>query len=521
MLETGGQRVGVITLIKDISEVASLESELRTAEKLTSLGTLSAGIAHEIKNPLSAIDLNLRLLEMELPREENQGSETDDYFRILREEIGRLNAIVDNVLRFSRPSQTPSGPVDIVDVVQRTLELLGSTCRERGISIDLALNGSSFAVLGDTSSLQQAFLNILLNAIQSMNQPGRIQIFLSVRGEGPGSWCEMAFQDSGCGINSKDIERIFDPFFTNKPGGTGLGLSIVHRIIVDHKGTIHIASTPGKGTRVVLRLADGETGSVVMTNRVPRILIVDDEKNIRTALASLLRKEGFDAQAEGNPEAVADLAAAGHFNIVITDLRMEPKSGIEVMEDIRRKSPESEVVIMTAYASVETAVEAIKKGAYDYVTKPVDPERLKRVIEQILERQSLKEENVALRRRLSLKDQYGRLIGASVQMRQIFRTIDGIAPTPATVLIAGESGTGKELVAKAIHERSPRAGGPFISINCGAIPESLLESELFGSDKGAFTGADRDRPGRIEMASGGPYFWMRLERCPPGLRSNF
>jgi DNA-binding NtrC family response regulator len=238
-------------------------------------------------------------------------------------------------------------------------------------------------------------------------------------------------------------------------------------------------------------------------NRVPRILVVDDEKNIRTALASLLRKEGFDAQAEGNPEAVADLVVAGHFNVVITDLRMEPKSGIEVLEDIRRRSPESDVVIMTAYASLETAVEAIKKGAYDYVTKPVDPERLKRVIEQILERQSLKEENVALRRRLSLKDQYGRLIGASIQMRQIFRTIDGIAPTPATVLIAGESGTGKELVAKAIHERSPRAGGPFISINCGAIPESLLESELFGSDKGAFTGADRDRPGRIETASGG------------------
>ena len=243
-----------------------------------------------------------------------------------------------------------------------------------------------------------------------------------------------------------------------------------------------------------------------MTNRAARILVVDDEKNIRTALAALLRKEGYDTQAEGNPEAVADLVAAGHFNVIVTDLKMEPRNGMEVLQDIRRRSPEAEVVIMTAYATVETAVEAIKKGAYDYVTKPIDPDRLKRVIEQILERQSLKEENVALRRRLSLKDQYGRLIGASLQMRQIFRTIDGIAPTSATVLISGESGTGKELVAKAIHERSPRAGGPFISINCGAIPETLLESELFGSDRGAFTGADRDKLGRIEMASGGTLF---------------
>ncbi len=243
-----------------------------------------------------------------------------------------------------------------------------------------------------------------------------------------------------------------------------------------------------------------------MTNRTARILVVDDEKNIRTALASLLRKQGYDVQAEGNPEVVGDLVAAGHFNIIVTDLKMQPRNGIEVLEEIRRRSPEAEVVIMTAYATVETAVEAIKKGAYDYVTKPVDPDRLTRLIEQILERQSLREENVALRRRLSLKDQYGRMIGASIQMRQIFRTIDGIAPTPATVLITGESGTGKELVAKAIHERSPRAKGPFISLNCGAIPETLLESELFGSDRGAFTGADRDRPGRIEVASGGTLF---------------
>jgi signal transduction histidine kinase len=254
LLESSGQRAGVLTLIKDISEVASLERELRTAEKLTSLGTLSAGIAHEIKNPLSAIDLNLRLLESELTRDEQASAETDDYFEILREEIGRLNSIVDNVLRFSRPSLPPSGPVDIVDVIQRTLDLLAPMCRERGISVVLAMNASSFTILGEASSLQQAFLNLLLNAIQAMSQPGTVNVSVSPMEESGAEWCEMVFQDSGCGIAPKDIERIFDPFFTNKPGGTGLGLSIVHRIIADHKGTIHISSILGKGTRVVLRL---------------------------------------------------------------------------------------------------------------------------------------------------------------------------------------------------------------------------------------------------------------------------
>ncbi len=253
LLDTSGKRSGIITLIKDISEVARLERELRTAEKLTSLGTLSAGIAHEIKNPLSAIDLNLRLLEAELPSADPETG-TGEYFRILREEIGRLNTIVDNVLRFSRPSSVASGAVDIADILRRTTDLLAHTCRERGISIDLALNAPSCTVVGDSSSLQQAFLNILLNAIQAMEQPGRVTLSADVLEDSAGRWCELVFLDSGCGINDKDIDRIFDPFFTNKPGGTGLGLSIVHRIIADHKGTIHVASAPGRGTRVVLRL---------------------------------------------------------------------------------------------------------------------------------------------------------------------------------------------------------------------------------------------------------------------------
>jgi signal transduction histidine kinase len=254
LLTTSGQRVGVITLIKDISEVVYLERELRMAEKLTSLGTLSAGIAHEIKNPLSAIDLNLRLLESEIPRQDKDG-DIGEYFRILREEIGRLNAIVDNVLRFSRPSLAPVGPVDVVDILRRTADLLTHTCRERGIVIDITAGMESCPIWGDASSLQQAFLNIFLNAIQSMTDAGRIKTSVAIipLDDESDRWCELVFEDSGCGIDGQDIERIFDPFFTRKPGGTGLGLSIVHRIVVDHRGTVQVASIPDKGTRFILR----------------------------------------------------------------------------------------------------------------------------------------------------------------------------------------------------------------------------------------------------------------------------
>ena len=254
LLETSGRRIGVITLIKDITEVVSLERELRTAERLTSLGTLSAGIAHEIKNPLSAIDLNLRLLESEVLENVHDG-DTKEYFRILREEIGRLNAIVDNVLRFSRPSSAPGGPVDVAGILQRTVDLLAHTCRERAISVDVRIEADSCVLWGDASGLQQAFLNILLNAIQSMHEAGSIRVSLDISGgDGPDRSCELTVQDSGCGIHARDIERIFDPFFTNKSGGTGLGLSIVHRIVSDHKGTVQVSSAPGKGTRFVVRL---------------------------------------------------------------------------------------------------------------------------------------------------------------------------------------------------------------------------------------------------------------------------
>jgi DNA-binding NtrC family response regulator len=233
---------------------------------------------------------------------------------------------------------------------------------------------------------------------------------------------------------------------------------------------------------------------------------VDDEINIRDALAALLEDDGHRVNAAASSEQAMEFLREDQFDVVISDLRMNGGSGLDLLRWIRESCTATEVIILTAYGTVEGAVEAMKLGAYDYVAKPVDRERLGILIEKALEKQRLSQENRNLRRRLSVKEEYSNIIGNCAQIRAIFKVISEVAPTNATVLISGESGTGKELVARAIHDRSGRREHPFISVNCGALPDTLMESELFGYEKGAFTGAVATKIGRIELASHGSLF---------------
>jgi DNA-binding NtrC family response regulator len=243
-----------------------------------------------------------------------------------------------------------------------------------------------------------------------------------------------------------------------------------------------------------------------MRKGAAKILVVDDEINIREALAALLEGDGHCVRSAASSEQALEFLREDQFDVVISDLRMNGRSGLDLLRWIRDSCPATEVIILTAYGTVEGAVNAMKLGAYDYVAKPVDRERLGLLIDKALEKQRLSRENRNLRRRLSVKEEYSNIIGNCAQIRAIFKVISEVAPTNATVLITGESGTGKELIARAIHDRSIRREHPFVSVNCGALPDTLMESELFGYEKGAFTGAAATRIGRIELASQGTLF---------------
>jgi two-component system response regulator PilR (NtrC family) len=249
-----------------------------------------------------------------------------------------------------------------------------------------------------------------------------------------------------------------------------------------------------------------------------RVLVVDDERSMRELLALMLRKEGYDVVVADGGEAAVAALQGGNFDLVITDLRMRRVDGLGVLRAAKEHSPDTVVLVITAFASTETAVEAMKLGAYDYITKPFKLEEIRLTIAKALERKRLREENLALRRELSQRQGLEHFVGRSRKMLEIFETIKKTADSTSTVMITGESGTGKELVALALHRQSPRRHGPFISVNCGAIPEGLMESELFGHVKGAFTGAVSSAPGLFAAAEGGTLFLDEITEIPHAIQ---
>jgi DNA-binding NtrC family response regulator len=252
----------------------------------------------------------------------------------------------------------------------------------------------------------------------------------------------------------------------------------------------------------------------------PRILVVEDEAAIRLALSGLLRREGYDVeQAESGEPAIARLRADA-FDLVLTDLALGAgPSGMDVLRAAREFQPETPVVMITAHGSEKIAVEAMKAGASDYVPKPFDNDEIRLVLRRALERTRLERENRILRERIDRDWRFENLIGSGPAMAQVFETVRKVAETDLTVLVRGESGTGKELVAQALHQRSSRRARPFVAVNCAAISRELVESELFGHEKGAFTGADARRVGKFESAHGGTIFLDEIGDMPPATQA--
>lgn len=250
-----------------------------------------------------------------------------------------------------------------------------------------------------------------------------------------------------------------------------------------------------------------------------RILIVDDELSIREFLTIFLRKEGHDVESAHNGLLALEQLQRDHFDIVLTDIRMPRMGGLDLLSEIKERAIDAQVVVMTAFSTTETAVEAMRRGAYDYIIKPFRLDEVRVIIEKCLEKGALVAENTRLRHELEATT--GRTIDLtyrSAAMQAVERLVDRVAPTPSSILLHGESGTGKEVVARMLHHRSPRAGRPFVALNCGAIPSQLMESELFGHVKGAFTGATKDKKGLFEASDGGTILLDEIGELSLGLQ---
>ncbi|MGA2865150.1 MAG: sigma-54 dependent transcriptional regulator [Verrucomicrobiota bacterium] len=246
-----------------------------------------------------------------------------------------------------------------------------------------------------------------------------------------------------------------------------------------------------------------------------KILVVDDEQGLCAGVQEALRREGYVVDATTEAPAARKLAEERLYNLVISDIRMPGLSGLDLLSQVRARTRDTLFILMTAYGTVESAVEAMKQGAYDYLPKPLDMKRLRALVEKALEFQAVVAENNELRLRLETRSEPSLLVGESESMRAIARLVEEVANSEVTVLIEGESGTGKEIVARSIHLRSARRDKPFISVNCAALAEQLLEAELFGHVKGAFTGAVANKPGRFQLADGGTLFLDEIGDLSP------
>jgi DNA-binding NtrC family response regulator len=252
-----------------------------------------------------------------------------------------------------------------------------------------------------------------------------------------------------------------------------------------------------------------------------RILVADDEQAITQGLSAILGDEGYDVTICGDGQKALDELQSGDYGVVLADLMMPRLDGLSLLKALEAKSIPTECIIITGQATVDSAVQAMREGAYDYIEKPLNAEklnRLKALIPKAIEKYAIGQKNRELASKLETLTHYGELTGQSEEMRAVYQIIDAVAPSSASVLILGESGTGKELVARAVHSKSDRAKGPFFALNCAALPKDILENELFGHEKGAFTGSINEKPGAFEMADGGTIFLDEVAEMPTDIQ---
>lgn len=248
------------------------------------------------------------------------------------------------------------------------------------------------------------------------------------------------------------------------------------------------------------------------------MLVADDEPNIRRVLEAMFTKDGFTVITAENGRKAVDIASTHQIDILLSDLIMPDMTGVELLREVKQLQPHCAAIMITAYGTIKTAVEAMRLGAFNYISKPFEIDEVRVMVSQALENRTLLEENVYLKQQLKTQYRFDNIVGASGRMQDVFKVIERAADSRATVLVRGESGTGKELIARALHFNSSRAQKPFIAVSCAALPETLLESELFGHEKNAFTGATQQKPGRFEMANQGTLFLDEIGDIPPAIQ---
>ena len=510
-------------MLQQRSMAQMIERQLTHRAAARSVSGMAAVLAHEIKNPLSGIRGAAQLLE--------PGLKDDDraLTQLICTETDRIRNLVDRMEVFGDERPLGTEPVNIHSVLDHVKRLAESGFAD-GTRIAVDYDPSLPPVPGNRDKLIQAFLNLVKNAaeaIQEGREPGRIVLRTAfrpgVRLSVPGTNARVSLplmievEDTGPGVADALKPHLFDPFVTTKRKGTGLGLALVAKIIGDHGGVIECESAPKRTVfRVLLPLQDkaqqrADVGSRKASMAGGTVLIADDDSAIRTVLNQAFARAGYAPRATGNAATLWRWVAQGEGDVVITDVVMPDENAFDLIPRIKKLRPDLPIIVMSAQNTLMTALTAAEKGAFEYLPKPFDLAQIVGIVGRALAEPGRRKERASPE---AADAEELPLIGRSPAMQEIYRVLARLTRTDLTVMITGESGTGKELVAKVLHDYSKRRNGPFVAINMAAIPRELIESELFGHEKGAFTGAQARTEGRFQQAEGGTLFLDEIGDMP-------
>ena len=515
----------VVVMLQERTIADKMDRQLTHRSAARSVIALAAMLAHEIKNPLSGIRGAAQLLE--------QSANDDDrtLTQLICDEADRIVKLVDRMEVFADERPIEREPINI-HVVLDHVKRLAQSGVARHIKFVEDYDPSLPPVLANRDQLVQVFLNLVKNAAEAIGENtsgGEITLTTAfrpgVRLSLPGTKArislplEFCVKDNGPGVPDELMPHLFDPFVTTKPTGSGLGLALVAKIVGDHGGIIECELQPRRTIfRVLMPVYTGEGVSVGRRPSVTRgslmpagsILVADDDAAIRTVLNQALSRAGYEVRSTGNAATLWRWVSQGDGDLIITDVVLPDESAFDLLPRIKKARPDLPVLVMSAQNTFMTAIRASERGAYEYLPKPFDLKELISIVGR-----ALSEPKEKARQPAKVEDfESIPLVGRSPAMQEIYRVLARLMQTDLTVMISGESGTGKELVARALHDYGKRRTGPFVAINMAAIPRDLIESELFGHEKGAFTGANTRSAGRFEQAEGGTLFLDEIGDMP-------
>ena len=536
-------KVSVGSLKGEVDEVHGCVVVLRDVTRERELDRLKSeflsAVSHELRTPLTSIKGTLELLAGGVLGETTD--EQDRFLTVTRGECDRLIRLINDLLDLSqiesKRMQLQFRLLDVVETANQVMDSLRPLSEKKGVPLELKHPGKELEIIADRDKLKQILTNLVDNAIK-FTEEGSVTVSII---ETPRD-VQIAVQDTGCGIPEGKIPDLFSKFsqydgtHTRRSGGTGLGLSITKQLVELHGGRVEGTSEVGVGSCftiilprrvwVIVSAVPSETDAVhtdiikdVLSEEAGKLLVVDDEVAVLAVVERYFQEEGYQVTAVQNPLEARDLFEKQEFDVVLSDLRMKDMDGLDLLREVRKLRPSVPFIIMTAHGSVQTATTAMKEGAFDYIVKPFEPGELKGLVKNAILTTRLLRENESLKWELDVKYNFEHIVGESSAMTEVYELIRRTSSSSDTVLILGESGTGKELVAKAVHRSSPRSTGPFMTVNCAAIPKDLLESELFGYEKGAFTGATTARKGLFEASSGGSLFLDEIAEMPLELQA--